>query len=128
MDRLLTVTDPVTGGDIVRADVVVASSESTITDAPAEATHTSIAEVANLNILSGQITADAVRAEATAIAGGSASARTKTGTRPRARTCNSSSGQRFWLSLTFYGLQVSPGPRAAICPSRRTRTHRRRTA
>src|SRR5881296_97057 len=73
-DRLLTVTDPVTGGDIVRGDVVVASSESTITDAPAEATHTSIAEVANLNVLGGQITADAVRAEATAVAGGSASA------------------------------------------------------
>jgi hypothetical protein len=72
-DSLLTITDPVTGGNIVRAGVVVASSDSTITEAPAEANHTSIAEVANVNILNGQITADAVRAEATAIAGGSAS-------------------------------------------------------
>src|SRR5439155_971222 len=50
-DSLLTLTDPITGGGIVRADVVVASSESTITDSPAEARHTSIAEVANLNMI-----------------------------------------------------------------------------
>ncbi len=78
-DSLLTLTDPITGGGIVRADVVVASSESTITDSPAEARHTSIAEVANLNILNGQITADTVRAQATAIASGSASSFSSTG-------------------------------------------------
>src|SRR5437867_7143769 len=72
-DSLLNLKDPVTGGGIVRADVVIASSESTITDSPAEATHTSIAEVTNVNILNGQITADAVRAQATATASGSAS-------------------------------------------------------
>lgn len=72
-DRLATVTDPVTNGDIVRADVVVASSESTITEAPAQATHTSISEVAYVNLLKGVITADAVRAQATVTAGGSAS-------------------------------------------------------
>jgi hypothetical protein len=72
-DRLLNISDPVTGGDIVEADVVVASSESTITEAPAQAGHTSIAETANVNLLNGTITADAVRAQATAIAGASAS-------------------------------------------------------
>src|SRR5438093_4599911 len=72
-DSLLNLKDPVTGGGIVRADVVIASSESTITDSPAEATHTSIAEVTNVNILNGQITADTVRAQATAIASGPAS-------------------------------------------------------
>jgi hypothetical protein len=70
---LLSISDPVTGGDIVRADVVVASSESTITEAPPQAAHTSMAETANVNLLNGTITADAVRAQATAIASGSAS-------------------------------------------------------
>ncbi len=72
-DRLLNVTDPVTGGGIAKADVVVASSQSTITEAPAQAVHTSTAEVANVSILNGLITADAVRAQATATASGSAS-------------------------------------------------------
>jgi hypothetical protein len=72
-DRLLNISDPVTGGGIVRADVVVASSESTITEAPAQAAHTSIAETANVNLLNGTITADVVRAQATSIAGASAS-------------------------------------------------------
>jgi hypothetical protein len=72
-NRLLNITDPVTGGGIVRADVVVASSQSTITEAPAQAVHTSTAEVANVNVLNGLITADAVRAHATATASGSAS-------------------------------------------------------
>jgi hypothetical protein len=72
-DRLATVTDPVTGGGIARAEVIVASSDSTITNAPAQATHTSISEVANLNLLNGAITADAVRGQATATASGSAS-------------------------------------------------------
>ena len=72
-DRLLNVTDPVTGGGIVKADVVVASSQSTITEAPAQAVHPSTAEVANVSILNGLITADAVRAQATATASGSAS-------------------------------------------------------
>jgi hypothetical protein len=71
-DRLLNVTDPVTGGGIVRADVVVASSQSTITEAPAQAVHPSTAEVANVSILNGLITADVVRAQATATASGSA--------------------------------------------------------
>jgi hypothetical protein len=73
----VTVPNPVGGGsgngNIVKADVVVASSQSTITEAPAQATHTSIAEVANVNLLNGLITAAAVRAEATATASGSAS-------------------------------------------------------
>jgi len=72
-DRLATIADPVTGGNIVKANVVVASSESTITDAPPEARQTSISEVANANILNGFITADAIRAQATALASGSAS-------------------------------------------------------
>jgi hypothetical protein len=72
-DRLTTIKDPVTDGAIVRADVVAASSDSTITEAPAQATHTSVSEVINANILNGLITADAVRAQATAIASGSAS-------------------------------------------------------
>src|SRR2546425_405617 len=58
-DRLINVTDPVTGGGIVRADVVVASSHSTITEGPAQAVHSSTAEVANVSMLNGLITADA---------------------------------------------------------------------
>lgn len=69
----VAVPNPLSAGNIVRANVVVASSQSTITEAPAQATHTSIAEVASVNILDGLITADTVRAEATAIASGSAS-------------------------------------------------------
>ncbi|PYS51474.1 MAG: hypothetical protein DMG13_18600 [Acidobacteria bacterium] len=70
---MATIADPVTGGNIVKANVVVASSESTITDAPPEARQTSISEVANANVLNGFITADAIRAQATALASGSAS-------------------------------------------------------
>jgi len=72
-DRLLSVADPVTGGSIVRGDVLDVSSESTITNSPAQAKQIGIAEVANLNILNGVITADAVRAEATTLTSGSAS-------------------------------------------------------
>jgi hypothetical protein len=77
-DRLATVTvpNPVDTGNnnhIVHSDVVVASSESTIPEAPAQARHTSISEVAFVSLLGGFITADAVRAEATAIATGSSS-------------------------------------------------------
>lgn len=72
-DRLATLADPVTGGSIVKADLVAASSDSTITAFPAQAVHTSIAEVANLNLLNGTITADAVRAQATAVGTGTSS-------------------------------------------------------
>src|SRR5438093_2019628 len=57
-DRLATIADPVTGGNIVRANVVVASSQSTIGEAPPQAAHTGISEVANVNVLNGLITAD----------------------------------------------------------------------
>ena len=77
-DRLLNVAVPNPvgtpgSGNLVQADVVVASSDSTITSAPAQAKHTSISEVANVSLLGGFITANAVRAEATAIATGSSS-------------------------------------------------------
>jgi len=75
-DRLanVEVPNPVgTTGSLVRADVVVASSESTITNAPAQAAHNSIAETAAVSLLNGFITADAVRAQATAIASGTSS-------------------------------------------------------
>jgi hypothetical protein len=72
-DRLATIADPATGGNIVRANVVVASSESKITEAPPQAAHAGISEVANVNVLNGLITADAVRAQAAALTSGSAS-------------------------------------------------------
>jgi hypothetical protein len=72
-DRLATVTvpNPVGPNSLVHSDLVVASSESTITEAPAQARHTSISEVAQVSLLGGFITADFVRAEATALATGS---------------------------------------------------------
>ena len=71
-DQLLTVTVPNPfGGPIVAANVVRASSESTITESPAQSTHTSIAETAAVSLLSGFITADAIRAQATATTTGS---------------------------------------------------------
>ncbi len=80
-DQLATVTvpNPVGTGSIVRADLVVASSQSTITEAPAEARHTSISETANVNLLDGFITADAVRAQATATTTGASSSFSSTG-------------------------------------------------
>jgi len=80
-DRLanVTVPNPVGTGTVVTADVVVASSQSTITEAPAQAAHTSIAETAAVNLLGGFITADAVRAQATATATGASASFNSTG-------------------------------------------------
>ena len=72
-DQLLTVTvpSPFGNGPIVAANVVRASSESTITESPAQSTHTSISETASVSLLSGFITASAIRAQATATTTGS---------------------------------------------------------
>ena len=78
-DRLLSVAVPPTDGSIARGDVLFVSSDSTITNAPAQATDNGVSEVANLNLLNGTITADAVRAEATTLASGAASSFSSTG-------------------------------------------------
>jgi hypothetical protein len=72
-NQLLDVDVPVTSGEILQADVLRTSARSTITAAPAEATQTSTAETANVNVLNGLVTAGAVRAVATTRATGSAS-------------------------------------------------------
>jgi hypothetical protein len=72
-DQLLDVDVPQPSGEILRADVVRSSARSTITQAPAEAVHTSTAETANVNVLDGLVTASAVRGVAVARASGSAS-------------------------------------------------------
>jgi uncharacterized repeat protein (TIGR01451 family) len=68
-DQLLDVNLPL-DGTVLRADVMRTSSRSTVTDSPAEATHTSIAETANVDVLGGIVTASAVRGVATATATG----------------------------------------------------------
>src|SRR5438093_9764878 len=78
-DRLLSVAVPPTDGSIARGDRLFVSSDSTITNAPAQATDNGVSEVANLNLLNGTITADAVRAEAKTLASGSASSFSSTG-------------------------------------------------
>lgn len=68
-DVVLPVAVPA-GGSVLKADVVSASSDSTVTDLPAEATSQDFAEAANVNIADGLVTATAVRAYATATATG----------------------------------------------------------
>lgn len=72
-NQLLDVDVPATSGEILQADIVRTSARSTITPAPAEATHVSTAETANVNVLNGLVTAGAVRAVARTTATGSAS-------------------------------------------------------
>jgi len=72
-DQLLDVTVPVPGGQDLRADVLQASSTSEVTNAPAQAKHTSVAETVNVNVLNGLVTASLVRGVATATASGLAS-------------------------------------------------------
>lgn len=60
-------------GDVLSADVLRASSTSPITDAPAQAKHTSVSEAVNVNVLNGLVTASLVRGVATTTASGTAS-------------------------------------------------------
>lgn len=71
-NQLLDVIVPASG-EILRAEVVRTSATSTITEGPAEATQTSTAETANVNVLDGLVTATAVRGVATTRASGAAS-------------------------------------------------------
>jgi hypothetical protein len=57
----------------LQAAVLRSSSASEITNAPAQAKHTSVAEAANVNVLNGLVTASFVRGVATATATGSSS-------------------------------------------------------
>jgi len=68
-EQLLSV--PVPG--YLQADVLRASSTSEITNAPAQAMHTSVSEAVNVYILSGLVKASLVRGVATTTASGSAS-------------------------------------------------------
>jgi hypothetical protein len=72
-DQLLNVALPAPGGEVLRADVLRSSSGSVVTASPAEASQTSTAEAANLNVMNGLVTASAVRAVATARASGNSS-------------------------------------------------------
>jgi len=69
-DQLVNVDVPTDSGTVLRADVMRTSSRSTVTESPAEATHTSIAETANVDVLGGIVTASAVRGVASATATG----------------------------------------------------------
>ena len=71
-EQVLEVKIPASG-DILSAGVLRASSTSPITDAPAQAKHTSVAEAVNVNVLNGLVKADLVRGVATTTASGTTS-------------------------------------------------------
>jgi hypothetical protein len=71
--QLLDVKVPEPGGGVLKANILRTSSTSTVTNSPAEAKSTGVAETANVNVLEGLVTASNVRGVATATAGGSAS-------------------------------------------------------
>jgi len=71
-DQLLNPKVPA-DGSVLNADVLRSSARSTITQSPAQAVHTGIAEAAGVNILNGLVTASAVRGVATARASGHSS-------------------------------------------------------
>lgn len=66
-DQLLDAAVP----NVLQAGVLRASSTSEVTNAPAQAKHTSVSEAVNVNILNGLVTASLVRGVATATANGS---------------------------------------------------------
>lgn len=71
--QLLDINLPEPNGEVLRADVLRTASMSTVTNSPAEAKDTGVAETANVNILNGLVMASHVRGVATATASGSAS-------------------------------------------------------
>ncbi len=77
--QVLDVNIPEPTGEVLRADVVRTSSTSTVTNSPAEAKDTGVAETANVNILDGLVTASHVRGVAATTASGSASSFSSSG-------------------------------------------------
>ncbi len=66
----LNVAVPAPGGNVLKANVLSASSTSTVDSTTNTATDTGVAESAGVNLLSGLVTADVVRGVATAQASG----------------------------------------------------------
>src|SRR3989475_259072 len=69
-NQVLNVAVPPPGGTILKANVLSASSTSTVDSTTNTATNTGVAESAGVNVVSGLVTADVVRAVATAQASG----------------------------------------------------------
>src|SRR6266478_2224008 len=69
-NQVLNVAVPSPGGSVLKANVLSASSTSTVDSTTNTATDTGVAESAGVNLLSGLVTADVVRGVATAQASG----------------------------------------------------------
>src|SRR5207245_1875558 len=69
-NQVLNVAVPPPGGSVLRANVLRASSTSTVDPTTNTATDTGVAESAGVNLVSGLVTADVVRGVATAQASG----------------------------------------------------------
>ncbi len=69
-NQVLNVAVPSPGGSVLKANVLSASSTSTVDSTTNTATNTGVAESAGVNLLSGLVTADVVRGVATAQASG----------------------------------------------------------
>ncbi len=69
-NQVLNVAVPPPGGNVLKANVLSASSTSTVDSTTNTATDTGVAESAGVNLVSGLVTADVVRAVATAQASG----------------------------------------------------------
>jgi hypothetical protein len=69
-NQVLSAAVPPPGGSVLSANVLSASSTSTVDPTTNTATDTGVAESAGVNVVSGLVTADAVRAVATARASG----------------------------------------------------------
>ena len=69
-NQVLSVAVPPPGGSVLKANVLSASSTSTVDSTTNTATDTGVAESAGVNLVAGLVTADVVRAVATAQASG----------------------------------------------------------
>jgi uncharacterized repeat protein (TIGR01451 family) len=84
-DQLLSVTVPTSetagfgSGDILTAAILRSTSTSTVTESPPESRHTSTAEVLNVDILNGLVTASTVRGVASTTASGTESSYSSNG-------------------------------------------------
>src|SRR6267154_4170701 len=92
-NQVLNVAVPPPGGNVLKANVLSASSTSTVDSTTNTATDTGVAESAGVNLVSGLVTADVVRAVATAQASG----------------CNSSFGSAgsAFQNLVVNGIQMN---------------------
>src|SRR6267154_6529294 len=92
-NQVLNVAVPPPGGNVLKANVLSASSTSTVDSTTNTATDTGVAESAGVNLVGGLVTADVVRAVATAQASG----------------CNSSFGSAgsAFQNLVVNGIQMN---------------------